>query len=113
MAHIAILVHRDGSMDDARYFLGAIADVWREAGHRVSVLGGPGDPAWADVAVLHVDLTVVPADHLAYLKGFSRVLNGAVADISKRRISTNLVRRGDGYGGPVIVKTNLNYGGQI
>jgi hypothetical protein len=32
-------------------------------------------------------------------------------DISKSAISANLVARGDAYAGPVIVKTNCNYGG--
>jgi hypothetical protein len=32
-------------------------------------------------------------------------------DISKLAISANLVGRGDAYAGPVIVKTNCNYGG--
>ena len=113
MSHIAIVMHRHGSMDDARYFLGAIANVWRETGHQVSVLRGPGERVEADLAILHVDLTVVPADHLNYLRTFPKALNTRVADISKRRISANLVRCGDGYDGPVIVKTNLNYGGQI
>ena len=62
MAHILILVHEHGSFDKPRYFMREIAEVWRERGHRISVMHGPGRRAIAaDVAVLHVDLTVVPA----------------------------------------------------
>jgi hypothetical protein len=41
------------------------------------------------------------------------VMNGRVADTSKRRISRHLVGRDDAYDGPVIVKTNLNFGGMM
>jgi hypothetical protein len=38
-------------------------------------------------------------------------LNKNVVDISKRRVSRNLVSRADDYSGPVIVKTNDNFYG--
>jgi hypothetical protein len=39
-------------------------------------------------------------------------VNRHVVDISKRRISSLLVHPGDGYRGPVIVKSNENFGGR-
>jgi hypothetical protein len=39
------------------------------------------------------------------------VLNARLTDVSKSRISRHLVVPGDGYEGPVVVKTDLNYGG--
>ena len=112
MAHILILVHEHGSFDKPRYFMREIAEVWRERGHRISVMHGPGRRAIAaDVAVLHVDLTVVPAEYLAFLRQYTVVINGRVADISKRVISRNILTEADGYDGPVIVKTDRNYGG--
>jgi hypothetical protein len=110
MRRIIILVHRDGQFDVA-YFLHAIADVWQENGLQVIVQRGPGPHVEADVAILHVDLTVVPPDHLDFIRRYPVAMNGAVADTSKRRISANIVRRGDGYDGQVIIKTNRNYGG--
>jgi hypothetical protein len=114
MAHVLILVHRHGSFDKPRYFMREIAEVWRAHGHQISVAHGPPAPGRriaADAAVLHVDLTVVPEDHLEFLGDFPVVINGRVKDISKRAISRNILHQGDDYDGPVIVKTDRNYGG--
>jgi hypothetical protein len=43
---------------------------------------------------------------------FPLAINGRFLDISKRRVSTNLVTPGDGWTGPVIVKTDRNHGGR-
>ena len=111
--HIVVLVHEHGALEP-RYLLHALANVWRERdGVRVTVLNGPQpDPLTADLAILHVDLTVVPANHLEYVRQYPQVINARVADISKRTVSTNLVHRGDGFDGPAIVKTNRNSGGR-
>lgn len=108
---IAIVTHRSESFEAAPYFLGFVAEVWREMGFQVDVINGPREGFEADVGVLHVDLTRVPADHVQFVQGFPISINGRVDDISKRRISRHVVKRGDGYEGPVIVKTNFNYGG--
>lgn len=113
MGHIAILVHKKGSFDKPLYFLRPVAEIWRESGWQISVLQGPQRKITADLAILHVDLTTVPRDYLEYLTQFPKVLNGRITDISKRKISSNLVRFGDGYDGPVIVKTNRNCGGEV
>ena len=47
----------------------------------------------------------------AVLDAHPRVVNRQVRDSSKRRVSRNLVRPGDGWEGPVIVKTDRNHGG--
>src|SRR3954468_19031338 len=96
--HIVVLVHEHDAFD-ARYFLHEIAQVWREReGARISVLNGPqADLLTADLAILHVDLTVVPQDYLEYIRQYKLVLNGRVADISKRVVSNNIVHRRDGY----------------
>lgn len=90
----------------------ALAERWQEAGHRVFIHYGPGEPPPGDVAVLHLDLTVVPDEYRPLLARYPRVINGAVLDISKRRISANLVREDSDWDGPVIVKTDANAGGQ-
>jgi hypothetical protein len=107
------MVHKDARFDSPPYLLHAIAEIWRENGWQISVLQGSQQSIKADLAILHVDLTTISHDYLAYLGQFPKVLNGRITDISKQKISTNLVRRGDGYDGPVIVKTNRNCGGQI
>jgi hypothetical protein len=111
MRHILILVHRHDAFDKDRYVLREIVEVWREWGWRVSIAQGPGERVAADVVICHVDLTVTPADYRAFAESYPMVLNGRVTDISKHIISRNVVRRGDGYDGPVIVKTRRNSGG--
>jgi hypothetical protein len=113
MKQIAILIHKHDTFEKIAYFLNDIAETWREEGLLVTVLNGPGPRVEADLAILHVDLTVVPPDYLEFVRRYPVVINGRVVDISKRRINTNLVRRGDGYQGSVIVKTNQNCGGEM
>jgi hypothetical protein len=108
MRHIVILLHKYFTFDTLQYFLRYIADIWQENGFRVSVLHGPGPYVQADLAILHINLTVVPDDYLAFIRQYPLTINGRLTDISKRQISTSLLRRGDNYHGQVIVKTNYN-----
>ncbi len=88
--------------------------VWEEMGIEVRTAHGPDDPAAreaADLVIPHVNLTVTPPSYRAFLDGQPRVLNRGVYDISKRVISEHLVEAEDGYEGPVVVKSDLNYGG--
>lgn len=112
MHHIAILVYKDDSLDDAPYYLNKIVKIWENDGIRITIHRGPEHPVNADLAILHVNLTVVPADHLAAVRQYPLVINGEVTDISKRRISNRILNKNDGYGGPVIVKTDRNNGGK-
>jgi hypothetical protein len=109
-ARIAIILHRDEQVLRDVYLLAPIARVWRELGLDVSVCT-PSAGIEADIAILHVDLTVLPDDHVSFARRFPAVLNGTVLDISKRRISRQLVSREDDYSGPVVVKTDRNSGG--
>ncbi|MEM1412593.1 MAG: hypothetical protein AAGH19_09570, partial [Pseudomonadota bacterium] len=65
----------------------------------------------ADVCIVHVDLSVVPDDYMAFARRFPLMLNGRVTDIRKSRTSHNLLQPGDPWPGPVILKTDLNYAG--
>lgn len=112
MPRIDVIVHRYQPFDPGVYFLALIAEVWRDRGVEVRVIAEPASAdGRADLAILHVDLTVVPGQHLAAARRYRRAINGRVADISKRAVSRNLVTPGDGFTGPVFVKTNLNAGG--
>lgn len=111
-ARIVILEHdraRGGTRGS--YFIEVVADCWREAGHEVVFVQGRTRALSADLALLHVDLSVVPNRYRRYAGRFPIVLNERVSDIRKRAISRNLVERSDAYDGPVIVKTDRNYGG--
>lgn len=108
---ITILIHEH----DARNRPGLIAylaDAWRDMGHEIQLLRGlPQETPAFDVLIPQVDLTVTPDDYATWLDRFPRVLNRRLLDISKRRISTQLLTPGDPWDGPVIIKTNRNYGG--
>lgn len=71
-------------------------------------LQGPLRAPRVDLLLLHVDLTIVPDDYLRFVDAHPCVVNRRVRDISKRRISRQLVQPGDDYSGPVIVKSDLN-----
>ncbi len=108
---LAILTHERQGLDPG-YSLAAMADqVLRPGGRQVALHQGLGPPPLARLAILHVDLTVVPPAYLALGTRYRRCLNGGVADISKRRVADGLVQHGDGYDGPVVVKTDLNHQG--
>ena len=113
---IVILMHeKDRHLRAGRqqgvYLVSALVPYWREMGHEVNVVYGPDDVPDADVAIVHVDLSVVPENYLRAAARCPVVVNGRVRDIRKRRVSTNLLERGDPWPGPVIVKTDLNNGG--
>jgi hypothetical protein len=108
---IALLTHLRQGLHGG-YFLAAIAEhFWKPAGVQVLVQQGLRDPPPADLAILHIDLTVVPQDYIVLGARYPRTLNGRAVDISKRRVSENLLSEEDDYDGPVIVKSDLNHGG--
>jgi hypothetical protein len=111
MLHAAVVVHRHARFDQRLYWLQAISACWAEDGIRVSVIDDPKTHIDADLAILHVDLTVIPREYLACVRRCAVTVNGAVSDISKRAISPHLLRRDDRYDGPVIVKTDRNCAG--
>lgn len=110
---ISILVHEfDWWSEDNYPFLGYLAKAWESMGLEVEVVRGLVEPLpETDLVVAHIDRTVTPPEYVEYLGRFPRVVNGRVTDISKRKISENLVSSNDSWPGPVIVKTDLNYGG--
>jgi hypothetical protein len=111
VAHIVVITHRYDDFSSEDYLLRRFLANWEQAGHRVTVTAGlEGLPA-SDLAILHVDLSVVPAAYAEACKRYPRVVNGRALDIRKRQVSRHLVKRGDGWTGPVIVKTDLNCSG--
>jgi hypothetical protein len=97
----------------AKYSPYTLFDVLRHLetmGHSWRVTRGPAVVP-GDVALLHVDCTVVGKDYLALASHYPRAINFGVVDTSKRRVSELLLKRGDEWGGRVIVKSDLNYRG--
>jgi hypothetical protein len=92
--------------------LGKLAACWKRDGiNVVSHCGVAGAPA-ADVALVHVDLSVVPEEYLALARSYPASINARVADIRKRRFSELILAPGDDWDGPVIAKSDLNCGGK-
>lgn len=112
MAHIVILTHRYDEFDERPYLLRTLTSHWSSQGHRVSVVEGTQDWPDADIAVLHVDQSLVPAVYAQACGRYRRVINGRALDIRKKLVSSAIqLRAGDAWRGPVIVKTDLNRGG--
>jgi len=111
-AKIAVLLHETDQQRPAqRYIVHVLADYWREWGHEVRFVYGVRRAEAADLLFVHVDLSVVPEAYLEFASRYPVTINGGVDDVRKSRISTNLVTAGDGWRGPVIVKSDLNYAG--
>ncbi len=89
-----------------------LAQVWMEEGLEVKIASGPQGAIPADLLFLHVDLSVVPDEYLALADRYPVAVNGRVKDIRKSSFSAQLVRPGDGWEGPCIVKSDLNCGGE-
>ena len=110
--HIAVLFHEgDRHRDPSDYVVDHLAEFWREDGHRVSYVFGVKRFVPADIVLVHVNLSVVPGAYLEFASRYPIVLNGKIADIRKSTFSRNVVRPGDPWDGPVIIKSDLNYAG--
>ena len=110
--HVAILWHeRDRHRDLAKYAITHLAECWRADGHSVRFVFGTERFAAADIVVVHVDVSVVPARYLEFAARFPIAVNGRVQDVRRTRFSRILVRRDGAYTGPVIVKSNANHAG--
>jgi hypothetical protein len=63
--------------------------------------------------MLHVDSTIVDEEYLALGSNYAGTINFGTADISKRKVSRALLAKGDSWDGQVVVKANLNSGGNM
>ena len=120
MARIAVITHefdrfqnRRGLLlrRDSPYMLFDLLEELKRRGHSVRILRGTSAKPAADIAVLHLDLTVTPPDYADYARRFPFCLNLGATDISKRRISGAVIGSDDGWQGQVIVKSSLNHWG--
>lgn len=110
---VAIIHHEHASNEhEPGYLLSILARYWEGAGVRVHHLYGTATFVPADVAILHVDLSVVPRKYADFARRYPVSLNTDALDIRKRRFSTLALDGTEPYQGPVIVKTDLNAGGK-
>ena len=108
-----VIAHARGDpWEGANYVLRVLADEWRKQGLEVDVVTSFQQPTGPDTLVFpHLDRTKTHPGLTDLLSRSARVVNGAVTDISKRAISRHLLSSTLDFDGPVIVKTDLNYGG--
>lgn len=110
---IAVMIHsRVGSFDSTAYLIHSLMCEWQRWGIEVGIVRGARRPPTRSLLIPHLDLTVTPPAYRRILAVHPRVFNRLVTDISKRRISNNLVDRDDPWDGPVIVKTDRNCGAE-
>mgnify|MGYP001554020814 CR=1 FL=1 len=76
---------------------------WERRGFEVLAQRGVEAQPPADVVIPNIDLTVVPEPYRRFLASYPRVINRHAVDVSKRVVSEQLVVRGDGYEGAVVV----------
>jgi hypothetical protein len=107
-ARIAILKHEADRGRD--YLIDLFAEYWKEDGLDVRCVYGT-EFVPADVAILHVDLSIVPDEYVELALRYPVTVNGRITDIRKSTTSRVLLRPDDPWPGPAIVKTDLNCGG--
>jgi len=109
--NIVIICHEIYEKGSKDYVIYDIANQWRKEGIEVTFLYGIKEYVPADLAVLHVDLSIVPDDYIEFAKQYPITLNGMIKDIRKSTLSKNILNSESNYNGKIIIKSNLNYGG--
>lgn len=109
---IVIVSHEKHELQfSSMYLLRFMRERWLSDGHEVQEICGISQPVTGDLAFVHVDLSVVPDEYLAFAKKFPSQVNANINDIRKTRYSQGRVTKDSSYSGSVIVKSILNSGG--
>jgi len=113
MPNLLVVCHPNDRFMTGSYMLHAMLLAMKGTGVGLKVQRHWDQRPPADLVIPHIDLTLWPKSLTDFLAHYPNVVNRRVTDISKRHISRHLVRPGDSWRGPVIVKTNMNYGGIV
>lgn len=108
---IAILQHASHPPGTQHHLVDYLAQFWRKAGLDVITLQGTDVFTEADILFLHVDRTIVPESYLDFARRYPVCINAGAVDIRKRLYADGLLKPGDSYYGPVVVKSDFNYAG--
>ncbi|MBI1399618.1 hypothetical protein [Hyphomonas sp.] len=108
---LAILHDKGTPRGDRLHMVVQIADHLREMGVEVIDLHGTGYFEPADAVFVHVDRSVVSPKLQRFARRFPVQINAHAGDIRKRTFVDGLLEPGDSYPAPVILKSDLNYGG--
>ena len=98
--------------DYATYRISYMARRWERMGFTVRVTRELDGLLDADLVIPHLDRSVVPRRVRRVLAGREHVVNRRVTEIRRTSFSANLLTRSTAFDGPVLVKTNANYGGK-
>lgn len=108
---IAVIFHENERETTQKYVITKLVDFWKQEGIDVTFSFGTKKVVPADLAILHVNLSVVPEEYLEYARQYPFTLNGTISDIRKSSFSTHIIHMGDKYAGKVMVKSDLNHAG--
>lgn len=108
MTRLAVISHKFDKFDRRSYLLSGILREVEQAGVEVEVARGHRRFVEADIAILHVDATIVEPEYSALARRYPRTINLAIRNIGKSRISGAALSPGEDWSGAVIVKTELN-----
>lgn len=111
MATLVVLTHRFDRFHEQEFMVRSYFAEWQAMGHRVVVHEGLEHLPPGDAVFLHVNCTVTPPEYVEAAQRYPVRINGRATNIAKRVVSENLVSPGDGWNGPVIVKTDANFRG--
>ena len=106
-----IFLRKNKRKSYTRFMVTDYARFWKKAGLDVFYLFGTKKYIPADLAIMNVNLSVVPESYIEFGQRYPITLNGNIRDIRKSSFSKLRIDRNDNYHGPVIVKTDLNYFG--
>jgi hypothetical protein len=97
--------------DCRRYYISHLMPRWEKMGFRVLKHFGSRDLPDADIAISHIDKTIVPQEYYEALASYPATINRGAVDISRHYYSQVRLEKDSAYVGPVIVKTMANHGG--
>jgi len=108
---IAVITHEIDEFGPG-YMLHDLLEPWVSRGVKLEVVRGPdAELPDADLAISHIDMTKVGDEYARHFDHYPLVINSRIRDVSKTAFSDQILARGDAYQGPVIVKTDMNFGG--
>jgi hypothetical protein len=108
MASIIVLTHEYDNFANTGYLIKGLFKPWLEMDHSVRVVQGVPSATDADIVIVHTDLSVVPDEYIKFAAQIPVGVNRNATDIRKRLVSRALLKPGDEWDGPVIVKSDLN-----
>ena len=112
MTKLVILFGEQERKSEAKgYVITRLAEIWRQQGLQVETCFGPDEYIPGDLAIVHVDRSVVPEAYLELAARYPAAVNGSVRDIRKSTFSSIQVTQRDEWPGPVIVKSDFNFAG--